>query len=128
MVFVEKPYYNEPGLETHTDPKASKKYDARVMQLAVQHAMLDWHARRHDAIWGSLVRQHFLTNGSAIMKTAMKWKRQLKRREKRAGGSTDARWETLETNLYAALTSYGPINKAELEAQLDHEQRGDEED
>jgi hypothetical protein len=126
MIFVEKPYYNEPGLEAYTDQKACQKYDAAVMQLAVQHAMLDWHGRRDDAIWGSLVRQHFRTNGSAIMKTAMKWKRQVERQKRRSDGRTDAMWETLESNLYAALASYGPIDKAGLAAQLDSEWCGDE--
>jgi hypothetical protein len=49
MIFVEEPWYNEPGRELALSKTASKRYNIQIQGYTVEHAMLDWLVNRLEA-------------------------------------------------------------------------------
>ena len=99
MVFCEKPWYNEPGRETSRNDSLSDKYNTSLWPDVVQHGMLDWLDKvlptstiatspatksepaiaKESNIWDEVIRKHFSSNGSQIVKTVTKWTLELGR-------------------------------------------------
>ncbi|OIW29342.1 UBC-like protein [Coniochaeta ligniaria NRRL 30616] len=42
MIFVDQPWYNEPGRERMQNKAASKAYNTQIQQYTLQYAMIDW--------------------------------------------------------------------------------------
>lgn len=116
MVFVDEPYYNEPGRERSPNKANSEAYNAKIREYTVQHVMLHWlHQlklatpqeapkpdRQDHPIWGAVIREHFKANGTAIMETTKKWKEPNKK--------SSGLMEMLRTQVQAGLTEHGFIN------------------
>lgn len=42
MIFVEEPWYNEPGREEMPNKTSSKRYNIQIQGYTIEHAMLGW--------------------------------------------------------------------------------------
>jgi ubiquitin-protein ligase len=116
MIFVDEPWYNEPGRERIPNKSASEMYNAKIREHTVQYAVLHWLHQENQAtpqegpkperqdhpIWGAVIREHFKANGNAIMETTKMWKELSKKRP--------GFMESLHDQVRARLTEHGFIN------------------
>ncbi|KAK0664028.1 putative baculoviral IAP repeat-containing protein [Cercophora samala] len=90
MIFVERPYFNEPGYENVSDLTPSEAYDRNVEYNTIHHAIMPWlqafsqpsstSPSRNAAtpadckIWGDIALKHFELQGPAILAKVNEWK------------------------------------------------------
>ncbi|KAK4178765.1 putative baculoviral IAP repeat-containing protein [Triangularia setosa] len=88
MVFVENPYFNEPGYENRPDLAQSESYNRDKENLTLQYAIIPWLSVLDKAwkpqpsdlvtladcrIWGDIVLKHFELKGSTILAKVKEW-------------------------------------------------------
>ncbi|KAK4164274.1 putative baculoviral IAP repeat-containing protein [Cladorrhinum sp. PSN259] len=74
MIFVEFPYYNEPGYEHRPSTEQAEKYNRDIEPFVIRHGMLDWLAPNAvNPLWSDIVRKHFEVNGDKILDKVRVW-------------------------------------------------------
>ncbi|KAK4226417.1 hypothetical protein QBC38DRAFT_419266 [Podospora fimiseda] len=74
MIFVENPYYNEPGYENRPMQSASDQYNRRIEPATIQHAMMPWLPPNEvNPLWADVIQKHFEVNGHEIAMNTRKW-------------------------------------------------------
>ena len=82
MILSERPWYNEPGRESHKNRAASDKYNAKITVEKVKHAMLPWLRptgdlsvpSSRDDVWADVVAAYYTTMGETVLKAAAGWR------------------------------------------------------
>ncbi|KAK3995544.1 hypothetical protein QBC44DRAFT_319748 [Cladorrhinum sp. PSN332] len=75
MIFVEYPYYNEPGFESKPSKEFEESYNRGIEPSTIQYAILPWlPPNKVNPLWSDVIRKHFEVNGDTILKNAKTWK------------------------------------------------------
>ena len=74
LIFVDHPFYNEPGYESRPDDNRSNAYSANIMASTVQWAMLD-QLRSPPNYFADAIKSHFRERGDAVLETVRRWEK-----------------------------------------------------
>jgi baculoviral IAP repeat-containing protein 6 (apollon) len=72
LIFVDQPFYNEPGYESRVDDAASNAYSAEIMAHTVKWAMLD-QLQSPPEYFAEAIKCHFRDRGEAVLATVRRW-------------------------------------------------------
>lgn len=74
MVFVERPYYNEPGYEYRPSKEQEEAYNRNIEPHTINHALLSYlPPNTIDPLWADVIHAHFEQKGDKILQTVNKW-------------------------------------------------------
>lgn len=71
-IFVEKPYFNEPGLEETSQKKEGIAYKKAVREATLRHAILD-HLEKPSPVFEGVIKEHFKILKDEILQVAEQW-------------------------------------------------------
>lgn len=72
LIFVDQPFYNEPGYESWPDENASNTYSANIMAHTVKWAMLD-QLQSPPEYFAEAIKSHFRERGEVVLATVKRW-------------------------------------------------------
>ena len=72
LIFIDEPYYNEPGYETISRAEESRKYNEKIQINNIKYAMID-HIKNPDKDFKDLIYNHFKLNKDKIINKINKW-------------------------------------------------------
>ena len=74
MVFVERPYYNEPGYEYRPNKEQEEAYNRAIEPHTINHALLNYlPPNAMDPLWADVIQAHFEQKGEKILQTVNQW-------------------------------------------------------
>jgi len=91
MIFVDAPYFNEPGYGS-ADPKniASIDYNRNIELQTVRWAMIDWLDDKHrGGLWEDVIASHFTIRNDNIRKNIHNWAASNPQMKTYRGGTTN---------------------------------------
>lgn len=71
-IFVEKPYFNEPGLEEKSQKKEGIAYMKAVREATLRHAILD-HLKKPSPVFQEVIKEHFKFLKDEVLQVAEQW-------------------------------------------------------
>ncbi|PSC72558.1 baculoviral IAP repeat-containing 6-like isoform X2 isoform A [Micractinium conductrix] len=72
LIFVDEPWYNEPGYEQRADDANSHRYSASLMPHTISWAMLD-QLQHAPEYFRPIIQEHFRLRGAAILENCRRW-------------------------------------------------------
>lgn len=97
LIFVDKPYFNEPGFEKHQDTDygmyASSVYNQRIREATIRYAMIPHLLKPDASAFSRLIREHFARRSLALRAQTMNWLRMLRRATKQIKSGKDQRYQ-----------------------------------
>lgn len=72
LIFVEKPYYNEPGYERSDREQESVNYNKRIRTGTTKWAIIDM-IKNPPPCFADVVRTHFRLTQDRVMETVTNW-------------------------------------------------------
>jgi baculoviral IAP repeat-containing protein 6 len=72
LIFVDQPFYNEPGYESRPDDSQSNAYSAQIMEMTVKWAMID-QLKSPPEYFADAIRYHFRERGEVVVATVKRW-------------------------------------------------------
>eukprot|EP00808_Paulinella_micropora_P022014 g71876.t1 len=119
LVFIEEPYYNEPGYSLN--PEASKSYNSNIRARTVEWAMIDM-LKNPPTGFKDVVQMHFYTHRKAILEMIDRWTKD----GVSASGSLDHYRQELKTLLEAL--EFPTLQEEEEDKDSDSEEDSDDEE
>lgn len=76
LIFIENPYFNEPGFERYINTPGGKKksedYNQNIRLFTMKHSMIDLLEKKHP-LFDEVIRKHFKIKKEYILKICKEW-------------------------------------------------------